>query len=166
MKARILLLVVWYGIVAIALFAAKATAAPDVRAPALSRIASGYVAGGANVYAHRFGDMTAGEALRPSTILLAPDIVSALRQAPRIVSPRYPLSDSGNAVFTLAHEIGHLVGRPAGQWEEARADCWAAAHWRTIARQVGYRPAQIDRLARQIDGGVGGGRCWGPQAGA
>lgn len=163
-NARLILLVVCDSLLAAMIVTAPATAASDVRAPALSRVASSYVAG-ANVYSHRFGDMTAGEAMRPGTILLAPDLVAALRAAPRIITPSYPRMNSGQAVFTLAHEIGHLTGRDASQWEEARADCWAAARWRTVARQVGLRQSQLAVLARQIDMGVGAGKCWGPQAG-
>ena len=109
-NARLILLVVCDSLLAAMIVTAPATAASDVRAPALSRVASSYVAE-ANVYSHRFGDMTAGEAMRPGTILLAPDLVAALRAAPRIITPSYPRMNSGQAVFTLAHEIGHLIDR-------------------------------------------------------
>lgn len=164
------------AVLAFAFVATNARAAQDVRQPRLTRIASSYVPR-TLVVAHAFGcsgpvractDMTAGEATAfedgSKLIQLAPDVAARLRST-RVVEPDYPLSSTGQAVFTLAHELGHLASPAAGQWEEAKADCWAASHWRGLARRLGYSARQLPVLARQIDGGVGAGTCWGPQAG-
>lgn len=179
MKARILLLVVWYGIAfaIIGTAAAKAATTPDRPDAKLTKIAARY-AGNVRVVVHQFGcpgpvrsctDMTAGEEYTfedgSKLIQLAPDVARALHTR-RVIEPEYPRSNTGQAVFTFAHEIGHGTGTKVGTWEEARADCYAAKHWRQVARALGFTSAQLPALARQIDGGIGAGKCWGPYAGS
>ena len=164
---------------AVAYAATNASAAGDVSAPRLSRIASAFVPN-TRVTVHAFGcagrvractDMTAGmeQSFEDGShlIQLAPDVAKALRSI-RVAAPPYPRSSTGEAIFTLAHEIGHASGNHSemdGLWEEARADCYAAKHWRSIAARLGFKRSQLPALARQIDGGIGAGKCWGPYAG-
>lgn len=146
-------------------------AAPDVRQERLTRIASKVLGGRVLVTSHAFGcpglpvrrctDMTAGEAYAfedgSRLIQLAPDIVRALNTR-RILPWTYGVqSSTGDAIFTLAHEIGHLKSPNIGEWEEAKADCYAARTWRGLALRLGFNRSQLPALARQVTGS-----CWGP----
>ena len=152
-----------------AFLATNAHASADVKQPRLTRIASALVGGPVLVTSHAFGcpgpvrgctDMTAGEAYAfedgSKLIQLAPDVAARLRST-RIVPWRYPASSTGDAIFTLAHEIGHLKTPNIGEFEEAKADCYAARTWRGLALRLGFSKAQLPALARQVTGS-----CWGP----
>jgi len=146
-----------------------AQASSDVTQPRLSRIASALVGSRVRVVSHAFGcpgrvrgctNMTAGEAYAfedgSKLIQLAPDVAARLRST-AIVPWRYPASSTGEAIFTLAHEIGHLTSPNVGEFEEAKADCYAARTWRGLALRLGFSKAQLPALSRQVFG-----RCWGP----
>ena len=123
-------------------------------APHLSLIVRSLTRPGARVYCGHGPVGNAGEAVKASDeIVLAPDVCAALRAAPRVIEPPYPRTDSGEAVFVLAHEAGHLV-RGTGADAESQADCYAASHWRSYARALGYRDLSA---LRQQQGGEG---CW------
>lgn len=126
------------------------------RAPNLTRIVRHLTRPGAVVYcATRNPSGNAGEAVKATReIVLAPDVCAALRAAPRIVTPAYPRVESGFAVFTLAHEAGHLV-RSTDEWAESQADCYAAGHWRGYALALGFKRSQLPALAKQVYG-----ECW------
>lgn len=145
---------------------------PDVKEVRLSRIASDILGRKVTVTTHQFGcpgrvrgctDMTAGEAFAfedgSLLIQLAPDVSKAIKDPRRILPWRYPLSSSGDAVFTFAHEIGHLASRNVGEFEEAKADCYGSRTWRRVALRLGFKAAQLPALASQIHGS-----CWGPTA--
>lgn len=88
-------------------------------------------------------------------IWLANDICAALRSAPKVIEPPYPKSSSGFAVFTLAHEAGHLVQSTDGLVAEAEADCYAARTWRKFALAVGFPRVALPVLRKQTLGD-----CW------
>lgn len=173
LKRWLLFLALWYGLLAVAL-GVNAYAAPsyqDARLPALSRVASQLAGRHVVVVRHNFGPGSpAGEARLfedgSAWIGLAPAQARTLSYRPRIVAPEYPRPTTAEALLTLAHEIGHVQGTPdPGQWEESRADCYAARHWRTVALRVGFTRSQLPALARQMDVGPPVGSladCWGP----
>jgi len=156
-------------VLAFAFMATNAHASADVKQPRLSRIASALVGSRVVVTRHAFGcpgpvrgctNMTAGEAYAfedgSKLIQLAPDVVARLKST-RIVPWLYPESSTGEAIFTFAHEIGHLTSPNVGEFEEAKADCYAARTWRGLALRLGFKKTQLPALARQVTG-----RCWGP----
>ncbi len=156
-------------VLAFAFMATNTHAATDVREPRLTRIASALLGERVLVTRHAFGcpgpvrgctNMTAGEAYAfedgSKLIQLAPDVVARLKST-RIVPWRYPASSTGDAIFTLAHEIGHLKTPNIGEFEEAKADCYAARSWRRLALRLGFSKAQLPALKAQITGS-----CWGP----
>jgi len=160
------------AVLAYAFVATNASAAPDVREAKLSRIASQLLRRDVLVTTHQFGcpgrvrgctDMTAGEAFEfedgSLLIQLAPDVSRALKNPRSIIPWRYPEASSGDAVFTFAHEIGHLASKNIGEWEEAKADCAASRTWRRVALRLGFTRSQLPALSKQIHGS-----CWGPTA--
>jgi hypothetical protein len=89
-------------------------------------------------------------------ITLAPDECGALAASPRVLSPRYPSASSGEAVFTFAHEVGHVVDGPnPGVMAESHADCYAARHFTSAALLVGYARSDLSALRAQAPL-----RCW------
>lgn len=142
----------------------------DQRLPAFSAVASKLAGKRVVVVSHNFGPGSpAGEARLyedgSAWIGLAPSYARTLLVRGKVIAPEYPRPSTGEAILTLAHEIGHVQGRPdPGQWEEARADCYAASHWRLVAARLGYTPGQIKALDRQlVVPGVGHlAECWGP----
>ena len=89
-------------------------------------------------------------------ITLAPDECRTLAASPRVISPRYPLATSGEAVFVFTHEVGHVVDGPSpGTMAESHADCFAARNFARAALLLGYARADLAALRAQTLGG-----CW------
>lgn len=89
-------------------------------------------------------------------ITLAPDECRALAASPRIVSPRYPLASSGEAVFVFTHEVGHVVDGPnPGPMAESHADCYADRYFARAAMLLGYARSDLAVLRTQESG-----TCW------
>ena len=126
-------------------------------APHLSSIVRQLTRPGAVVFCAARGPQgNGGEAVKATDeVVLAPDVCAALRQAPHVLAGAYPRVSSGEAVFILAHEAGHLV-RSTGEDAESQADCYAATHWRSYARALGYTKGGQSLLAQQIEGQG----CW------
>lgn len=129
-----------------------ATASPQSLkyAPHLSRVSSALTGRtGTRVFCNYRATGTAGEAWKGSNALaLAPDVCTALRQAPRLVEPEYPRLNTGQAIFTFAHESGHLV-RSIDENAESQADCYATAHFTRAALLLGFRRSDLPELRRQ-----------------
>jgi hypothetical protein len=60
----------------------------------------------------------------------------------------YRARTQGLAVFTLAHELGHVRLQTA---DEAAADSYARSSFRSVARSLGATRAQIRRMLRAND---------------
>ncbi len=157
MKARLIALAVWYILLGafVLVTSARAEASGPVipaewtSAPHLTQVVraqSGVKR--ARVYCGYRQLGALGEAWKPLGIIaLSGDTCRALRSL--VVAPPYPRSSTGEAVFTLAHEAGHLV-TPGGTMAESQADCYAARTWKRYARALGYDASKLTTS----------GECW------